>query len=123
MGSVGDDAPPCRDEVGVFTPEKDERDVLAIMFFKCSSSPNKEFLPNEIPLVIFKCCVTVRARDDLPFAFGSVTRGGNDIDSDMGESLSSKIWDDERRRGGGGGGNLLVYSCRFRCCSAHTFLT
>ena len=65
MGNVGEDAPPCRDEAGVFTPEEDERDVLAIMFFIFSSSANKEFRPNEMPFVIFKCCVTVRARDDL----------------------------------------------------------
>ena len=91
VGNVGEDAPPCRDEAGVFAPEDDESDVLAIMAFKFSSSPNKEFLPNAIPFVIFKCCVTVRARDDLLLPFGSETSGGNDIDSDMGESLFSNI--------------------------------
>ena len=65
VGNVGEDAPPCRDEAGVFAPEEDDKDALAIMVFMFSSSRNKEFRPNEIPFVIFKCCVTVRARDDL----------------------------------------------------------
>ena len=65
VGNVGEDAPPCSDEAGVFAPEEDDSDALAIMVFMFSSSMNKEFRPNEIPFVIFKCCVTVRARDDL----------------------------------------------------------
>ena len=91
VGNVGEDAPPCRDEAGVFAPEDDESDVLAIMAFKFSSSPNKEFLPNAIPFVIFKCCVIVRARDVLLLEFGIVTRGGKETDSDKGELPLSSI--------------------------------
>ena len=120
VGKVGDDAPPRRDETGVTAPEEDERDALAKMLFRFSSSPNMEFLPNEIPFVIFKCCVIVRANDVLP---GTVIRGGKEHDSDIGELLFNNIWEDDNSSGGGGGGKLLVYSCRFRCCSAHTCLT
>ena len=91
VGSVGEDAPPRRDEAGVTAPEEDERDVLAIMLLIFSSSPNKEFLPNEIPFVIFKCCVIVRAKDVLPLQLGAVIRGGKDMDSDIGELPFSSI--------------------------------
>ena len=53
VGNVGEDAPPCRDEAGVFAPEEDDRDALAMMVFMFSSSTNKEFRPNDIPFVIF----------------------------------------------------------------------
>lgn len=108
---MGDDAPPRRDETGVTAPEEDERDALAKMLFRFSSSPNQEFLPNEIPFVIFKCCVIVRANDALPLLLGMLIRGGKEHDSDIGELLFLNIWEDDNRSGGGGGGNLLVYSC------------
>ena len=79
------------DEAGVTAPEEDERDALAIFRLKCSSSPNKECLPNEIPFVIFKCCVIVPASDVLPLLWGTVIKGGNDIDSDIGELLFNNI--------------------------------
>ena len=90
VGSVGEDAPPCRDDTGLTAPEQDDIDAVVVNLFICSSSPQKEFLPNEIPLMIFKCCVIVRARDVLFLEFGIVTRGGKETDSDKGElSLSS----------------------------------
>ena len=94
---MGEDAPPRRDDAGVTAPEE--------------SSPIKEFLLNEIPFVIFKCCVTVRAKDVIPLQLGAVIRGGKEMDSDIGELLFSSSWEDESRSGGGGGGNLFACSC------------
>ena len=92
VGNVGEEAPPRKDEIGVTAPEDEDRDALAMMSFRLSSSPNNEFLPNEIPFVIFKCCVIVRANDVLlPFLLGTVIRGGNEIDSDIGELLFNNI--------------------------------